>query len=351
MLTQPKEAAGRLRLYIRTRQMSHRMKLKTLFFVFAVVFAGSFALTGCLNDDNKIPPNCYDGVLNNGEEFIDCGGPNCNECNHCINGRWEPALGETWVDCGGECDACSQCGNGVRDADEVGIDCGGSNCGPCANLCGDGLLNGTEEEVDCGGAYCDACPTCTDLTMNGDEIGIDCGGSECSPCSTDGNCTNGLRDGNEFWTDCGGSTCPVCDSILNYSIVNPSQGESFPWETVTTNNGASLVVGGTSAVTGNSFGFSLTRPAGGWSTLGTALIPVTATNSGLYQVSFQDAASGLTYVSSEPTSNISFQVQRYVLLGAPSNIEFFRVYFTGTLSLVAPQVGTVEISGTFQYTY
>ena len=67
-----------------------------------LLFAGS----GCLNDDNKIPENCYDGILNNGEELVDCGGPICPACDPCENGQYDALLGETWVDCGGECDPC-----------------------------------------------------------------------------------------------------------------------------------------------------------------------------------------------------------------------------------------------------
>ena len=62
--------------------------------------------TGCLNDDNLIPENCYDGILNNGEELVDCGGSICPPCDPCENGQYDALLGETWVDCGGECDPC-----------------------------------------------------------------------------------------------------------------------------------------------------------------------------------------------------------------------------------------------------
>ena len=37
-----------------------------------------FCGTSCLNDDNLIGPNCFDGILNNGEELVDCGGPICD---------------------------------------------------------------------------------------------------------------------------------------------------------------------------------------------------------------------------------------------------------------------------------
>jgi V8-like Glu-specific endopeptidase len=52
--------------------------------------------------------------------------------------------------------ALTYCHDGVRDADETGVDCGGS-CAPC-NLghCQDGIRNADETAVDCGGScgYC-----------------------------------------------------------------------------------------------------------------------------------------------------------------------------------------------------
>ena len=97
-------------------------KLQLIFSLF--IFLNVFS-TGCLNDDNKIPPNCFDGILNNGEEKIDCGGP-CIACDPCENGLWDYELGETWVDCGGDCGDCPPHANGCQDEGESGIDCGGA---------------------------------------------------------------------------------------------------------------------------------------------------------------------------------------------------------------------------------
>ena len=118
--------------------------------------------SGCLNDDNLIGENCYDGILNNGEELIDCGGTICDPCDPCENDLWDALLGEQWVDCGGECGPCDPSFNGQLDPGELGIDCGCDGCPACPELCGDGLPNGFEEGTDCGGPDCDPCPTCTD---------------------------------------------------------------------------------------------------------------------------------------------------------------------------------------------
>ena len=53
------------------------------------------------------PPTCLDGLRNNGENGIDCGGP---------------------------CKSCTSCNDGVRNGDETGIDCGGS-CPDCVIQC------------------------------------------------------------------------------------------------------------------------------------------------------------------------------------------------------------------------
>lgn len=117
---------------------------------------------------------CADGVLNQGEENVDCGGP---------------------------CAACPNCSDGIRNQGEQGFDCGG----PCAAVCppatcDDTLLNQGETAVDCGGP-CIACPTCSDGIRNQDESGIDCGGS-CAECPAP-TCSDGIRNQGEFGVDCG----------------------------------------------------------------------------------------------------------------------------------------------------
>ena len=46
----------------------------------------------------------------------------------------------------------ADCGDGFANGDEIGVDCGGTNCAPCASLCSDGIQNGNELGIDCGGA-------------------------------------------------------------------------------------------------------------------------------------------------------------------------------------------------------
>jgi hypothetical protein len=71
------------------------------------------------------------------------------------------------------------CSDGIQNQGETGIDCGGP-CAPCAPSCSDGIQNQDETGVDCGGV-CPACPTCNDGIQNQGENGIDCGGP-CAAC-------------------------------------------------------------------------------------------------------------------------------------------------------------------------
>ncbi len=297
------------------------MKLRNFALIFVTAFATTFFLASCLNEENKIPENCYDGILNNGEQFVDCGGPNCEPCDHCINGVFEPFEGETCTDCGGECGACPQCRNCVKDGDEVGIDCGGTNCGPCSALCGDFMLNGTEEQVDCGGAFCEACPECDDMIMNGTEIGIDCGGTACLPCTTDGNCTNGIVDGDEYWVDCGGTHCPECETILSWKVGNIDH----------------IVDEGliTASATANVLTFSGASGSGGIITV-TVTTPSTWTQGATFlctpatfpanAISFINNGTGVTYTNEFTGANASVVLNRYI--PAPN---IFRASFSGTL--------------------
>ena len=62
-----------------------------------MVALSGLTLTG-LNDDNLIGKNCYDEILSNGEELVDCGGPICDQILR--EREYDPLLGEQWVDCG-----------------------------------------------------------------------------------------------------------------------------------------------------------------------------------------------------------------------------------------------------------
>lgn len=177
---------------------------------------GADASPGDSCRDDQCQGSCTDGVKNAGETGVDCGGP----CEPCAS---EPSCSdsqqnqdEEGVDCGGVCGACPTeptCSDGQRNQDETGVDCGGV-CDVCPTQasCSDGLENQDEEGVDCGGV-CDACPvveTCSDVVQNQDEEGVDCGGV-CEACPIAPTCSDAVQNQDEEGVDCGG-VCTPCET-------------------------------------------------------------------------------------------------------------------------------------------
>lgn len=168
--------------------------------------------------------SCFDGLKNQQEIEIDCGGP-CDPCPSCHDNKKNQ--GEDKIDCGGPCNSCPTCFDGRQNQFESDIDCGGP-CDLCLDLkkcysykdceshvckngicqtptCLDRITNGKEENVDCGKACGTLCPTCIDGIKNQDEEKTDCGGV-CDPCET---CFDSTKNQNEIYPDCGG-VCKSC---------------------------------------------------------------------------------------------------------------------------------------------
>jgi hypothetical protein len=164
-------------------------------------------------------PSCDDGIQNQGESGVDCGGP-CEPCppETCDDGIQNQ--NETGVDCGGPCEPCTAiptCYDKIRNQGETGVDCGGP-CKPCTpENCDDGIQNQGESGVDCGGP-CNSCteePTCGDGIRNQNETGVDCGGP-CEPCPPE-TCDDGIQNQGESGVDCGGpcEPCYCLESVIN----------------------------------------------------------------------------------------------------------------------------------------
>ena len=160
-----------------------------------------------------LPDGCYDFTINDSYgDGICCGYGNGS---YSVTGGGSTLASggsfgstETTNFCVGGGDPTPTCDDGIQNGDETGVDCGGSDCAPCAS-CDDGIQNQGETGIDCGGP-CTACPTCDDGIQNGGETGVDCGGPDCAPCGG-GECTDVTIDSNNFnswgiWND-GGSDC------------------------------------------------------------------------------------------------------------------------------------------------
>jgi len=183
-------------------------------------------------------PTCSDGIQNQGETGVDCGGP-CAACPTCNDGIQNQ--GETGVDCGGPCTACPTCNDGIQNQGETGVDCGGP-CTACTS-CNDGIQNQGETGVDCGGPCPNACPTCNDGIQNQGETDVDCGGP-CAACAT---CFDGIQNQGETGVDCGGP-CTPCNNGCNFNTVTITiTFDNYPEETswnVYDSQGNSIGAGG-----------------------------------------------------------------------------------------------------------
>ena len=77
--------------------------MKNLFFYLFLSLSVTTFFTSCGEDEAMPTGTCADGILNQDE---------------------------TDIDCGGICDACPTCDDNIQNGDETGVDCGGS-CDPC----------------------------------------------------------------------------------------------------------------------------------------------------------------------------------------------------------------------------
>ena len=172
-----------------------------------------------------------DGVQDGSETDVDCGGsssPACDDGKKCLVGQ----------DCAdGVCATTCQPAlptDGVKNGDETGVDCGGTKAPKCKT--GDGCkANG-----DCDDVLCDTSTNkCAGVSdgdglKNGDETGVDCGGPTTpKKCATGGGCAatsdcdraicngttkvcdppshvDGITNGDESDVDCGGTAPKRC---------------------------------------------------------------------------------------------------------------------------------------------
>jgi TolB protein len=161
----------------------------------------------------------------------------------------------------GACVASPTCNDGIQNQDETELDCGGI-CGECEVACGNDVIEEGEncetcaEDVSCGeGLSCVEAncvddrapePTCEDQIQNGDEIAVDCGGS-CDDCPFNLEVCDGIdndEDGNVDKITNDEGTTTLCNTDDNCGTFEKACGEnSFCFENSAHPDGALCVCG------------------------------------------------------------------------------------------------------------
>lgn len=132
------------------------------------------------------PPTCNDGLQNQGEGDVDCGG---GVCTLCLDG--------------------STC---AMNGDCASFNCMGGICQPAVPSCSDGILNQGETDDDCGGPNCPGCDEGQNCVVNSDCMDNNCQAGICQQAPS---CFDGIQNQGETDEDCGGPNCP--------SSCNPGQ--------------------------------------------------------------------------------------------------------------------------------
>jgi hypothetical protein len=161
------------------------------------------------------PESHTDGQKNAGETGIDCGGSvkadkPCPEGQGCIDD----------TDCAGACtnSVCGSMGpqDGKKDNGETDVDCGGPNAPKCA----DGKT--CQADGDCATTYCKAdTKVCTpprpdDGVKNADETDVDCGGTVAPKCAVDKSCKK--------HEDCASDGCSYANKCVEHRSCTPHHG-------------------------------------------------------------------------------------------------------------------------------
>ncbi len=203
------------------------------------------------------------------------------------------------------------CSDGIQNQGETGVDCGGP-CTACPVSCTDGILNQDETGVDCGGS-CPPCSTCSDEIQNQGETGIDCGGP-CPACPIDNTVllASYFETGWDSWIDGGSEVTRVNSSNSyegSYSIrIADNSGTQSAMTSPSFNlmSAVGVVINfhfyATSMEPGDDFWVRYNDGSGNWITVATFI-------SGTHFVNNQFYETNVTIPDFIPTSAGSFRIQ------------------------------------------
>ena len=166
------------------------------------------------------PATCDDGIQNQGETDVDCGG-SCDPClgpvdpaSRCIDGRDND--GDGFIDLADP--GCED----VWDNDETDPDIAPPT--PPPETCSDGIQNQGEEAVDCGGPNCVACQVVDPVYACSD--GIDNDGDFKIDFPADVGCTS-VTDDDEFNAISTIATCVDTDDVTGEENKGSVTGNFF----------------------------------------------------------------------------------------------------------------------------
>ena len=163
---------------------------------------------GCNLGSAGVPVTCTNRVKDAGEEGLDCGGP-CDICNSCEDGILEKDETDINVDLG----------NGLIS------DCGGLNCPSCPT-CNDHVKNQGEEEIDCGGPCSVSCndPQSEDLDDDGLTLAMELQkGTDPNSFDTD---FDGINDAKDTYPLCPNNFCDALRGETSENCPEDCKGES-----------------------------------------------------------------------------------------------------------------------------
>ncbi|MCU0701123.1 MAG: hypothetical protein MUC96_31830 [Myxococcaceae bacterium] len=242
----------------------------------------------CAANGRCAPDQCSNGRLDGNETDLDCGGTCSSKCAvsrgclvnaDCVNPQGLVGVPGFCSVASRTC-VTSSCNTGARDGTETGVDCGGGTCGTCpvgqgcasntdcaSNICNlttrlcvssrceDGVRNATETDIDCGGLFSGClgpngggrtCAVGQACTRPWDCSSGYCGSANvCVPPirrSCEEHFVNGSRTSGMYLIDPDGPTLP------NPTLAGTTGGVTAPFMTyclmVTTPNALGLGLGG-----------------------------------------------------------------------------------------------------------
>ncbi len=233
------------------------------------------------------PPaaTCSDGIQNQGETGVDCGGP-CSACSTACSGttvtvsitldNYPEETSWNITDASGiilysggtyanEADGSTLTGDfcledgcydfTINDSYGDGICCSYGNGSFSVSDANNTLVSGSTFTSSSTTNFCvggGATATCTDGIQNQGETGTDCGG----PCTACASCSDGIQNQGETGTDCGGpcTACASCNAPSGLAAAPTDTDASLSWNTVssaTTYNVRAKAVSATTWSTGN----------------------------------------------------------------------------------------------------